>query len=385
MKRSSIYLLPRSDPSCIASKRNFLLFVNYSRYCTEYLTKSFFNNYYKSIYRDKMKIENFNNTTTKQQILLRSWSSSKNAGIKTIDNRKMATIIDGKKIASDIRSELNEEVTKWIECGNRAPKLVCILVGNNAASEVYVSNKVKAAKEVGIVSETKHLPEDMTQVELLSIIKDLNEDKSVDGILVQLPLPEQMCERTICDAISYKKDVDGFSGINIGRCCLDMKTLVPCTAIGVYELLKRYKIPSKGKNAVVIGRSKNVGMPISMLLHTDGAHASEGLDATVTICHRYTPHEQLVHFCRTADIIVSATGIPHLIKADMIKPGACVIDVGITRIKTEGGKDKLVGDVDFENAKEVAGFITPVPGGVGPMTVAMLMKNTLLAAKGLVQ
>lgn len=183
-----------------------------------------------------------------------------------------------------------------------------------------------------------------------------------------------------------EKDVDGFNGQNVGRLFLDMKTFVPCTPLGVYELIKRSGIETFGKNAVVCGRSKNVGLPMAMLLHGDGRNETGALDATVTICHRFTPPEQLKMFCLSADIIVTATGIPGLITSDMVKPGACVIDVGITRVKDENtGKTKLVGDVDFNSVKHVAGYITPVPGGVGPMTVAMLMRNTLTAAKNLVK
>lgn len=237
---------------------------------------------------------------------------------------------------------------------------------------------------MGIESVTKQLPSTITEAELLAIVEALNEDPKVDGILVQLPLPQQINERRMCNSVSCDKDVDGFNEKNVGRLCLDMNTLIPCTPLGVQELLRRTGVKTYGKNAVVVGRSKNVGMPMSMLLHADGDNETSAMDATVTICHRYTPPEELKRFCLSADIVVSATGVPGLITADMIKPGACVIDVGITPITDPvTGKRKLVGDVDFEEAKKVAGFITPVPGGVGPMTVAMLMKNTLIAAKNL--
>lgn len=206
----------------------------------------------------------------------------------------------------------------------------------------------------------------------------------MDGILVQLPLPGHINERKICNAVSCDKDVDGFNEKNVGRLCLDMNTLIPCTPLGVQLLLQRIGIEIKGKNAVVVGRSKNVGMPISMLLHADGKNETDAMDATVTICHRYTPAADLKHYCQSADVIVSATGVPGLIRGDMVKPGACVIDVGLTRVQDPvTGKNKLVGDVVFDEVKEVAGFITPVPGGVGPMTVAMLMKNTIIAAANL--
>lgn len=245
-------------------------------------------------------------------------------------------------------------------------------------------NVPQAAQDVGIDSETKRIEATITEAELLSLIDQLNEDDGVDGILVQLPLPSHINERKVCNSICCDKDVDGFNEKNVGRLCLDMNTLIPCTPLGVQLLLQRTGIETYGKNAVVVGRSKNVGMPISMLLHADGSNETSAMDATVTICHRYTPPEELKRFCLTADIIVTATGVPNLIRRDMVKPGACVIDVGLTRVQDpETGKSKLVGDVDFDGVKEVAGFITPVPGGVGPMTVAMLMKNTIIAAKNL--
>ncbi len=250
----------------------------------------------------------------------------------------------------------------------------------------------------------------------MQLIDELNEDDRVDGILVQLPLPTHINERLvsfsfpfsillvstpsnysqflkihgksfinqICNRISCDKDVDGFNEKNVGRLCLDMNTLIPCTPLGVQELLKRSGIDTFGKNCVVVGRSKNVGMPMAMLMHADGRNDTCAMDATVTICHRFTPPEILKNYCLMADIVISATGVPNLIRADMIKPGAAVIDVGITRVFDEKlGRNRLVGDVDYENVKLIAGHITPVPGGVGPMTVAMLMKNTFIAAKNL--
>ncbi|KAK7865627.1 hypothetical protein R5R35_009792 [Gryllus longicercus] len=296
--------------------------------------------------------------------------------------RYRAKIIDGVKIARDIRNELKAEVNEWVAHGNRQPHLTAILVGEDQASHAYVSAKMKAAKYVGITSETIKLPATISETSLLSYIDQLNNDNGVDGILVQLPLPEHITERAICNAVTPHKDVDGFHIVNVGRFCLDMKTLVPCTPLGVHELIKRSGVPTLGKNAVVCGRSKNVGMPIAMLLHADGTGETGAMDATTTICHRYTPADQLAMLTRTADIIVTAVGIPNLIRADMVKEGVCIIDVGITRVKDEKtGKDRLVGDVDFDAVVEKAGHITPVPGGVGPMTVAMLMKNTLLAAR----
>lgn len=300
-------------------------------------------------------------------------------------SNEMAKLIDGKQIAADIRMELREQIEEWMkQGGNRAPHLTAILIGEDPASNTYVSNKMKAAADVGITSKTERYSADITEEQLLKRIEELNQDDSVDGILVQLPVPGHINERKVCNSVSCDKDVDGFNERNIGRLCLDMNTLIPCTPLGVQELIKRTEIETFGKNAVVVGRSKNVGMPIAMLLHADGRNDTCAMDATVTMCHRFTPPEELARFCRTADIIVTATGVPGLIKADMVKEGAAIIDVGITRVKDpETGKNKLVGDVDFDEVRKVAGHITPVPGGVGPMTVAMLMKNTFIAAKNL--
>lgn len=293
----------------------------------------------------------------------------------------MARILDGKALAKEIRDELKIKICNWISNGYRPPSMCCIIVGDDSASHTYVRNKILAATEVGIKAETIKYDQSFTENELLAAIQLLNENKDVDGILVQLPLPNGINERKVCNAIAPEKDIDGFHITNIGQLSLDMPTIVPATALAVIEMLKRFKIQTFGRNAVVVGRSKNVGMPIAMMLHSDGHHDSGlGMDATVTVCHRYTPAQQLEMYCRNADIIVTATGIPKLIKANMIKPGATVIDVGITRVN-EDGKSKLVGDVDFDEAVKVAGAITPVPGGVGPMTVAMLMYNTFQVAQ----
>lgn len=296
-------------------------------------------------------------------------------------NDRAVKLIDGKKIAQDIRLEVKQQVDEWVKQGNRRPCLIAILVGEDPASEKYVSNKMIAAKEVGIDSKTIRLPHTTEQEEILREIQRLNEDSLVDGILVQLPVPEHVCERTVCNAVHPLKDVDGFHTTNIGKLTLNSDTFVPATALGVYELIKRYNIPTFGKNVVVCGRSKNVGLPIVLLLHSDARNELPGCEATVTLCHRHTPPEQLEIFAKQADIIVTATGVVNLIKPHMVKPGACIIDVGINRITTEEGKTKLVGDVDFEGVSQIAGHITPVPGGVGPMTVAMLMYNTFKAAK----
>ncbi|XP_064101183.1 bifunctional methylenetetrahydrofolate dehydrogenase/cyclohydrolase, mitochondrial-like [Macrobrachium nipponense] len=296
-----------------------------------------------------------------------------------------AQLIDGKKVAGEIYKELSAEVQSMVASGKRAPHLVLVRVGGDPASGSYVKNKMKAAEKIGMQSTIHHLPEDTSQSSLLSLINELNVDPDVDGILVQLPVPPHMEEKVICNSVVPEKDVDGFHITNIGRFCLDLECFGPCTPLGVMELIRRYGIETYGKNAVVCGRSKNVGMPIAMLLHGDGVRpdgATGGLDATTTICHRYTPTDQLRVFTATADIIVTAAGVPGLITGDMIKPGCAIIDVGINRIKDPvTGKAKLVGDCDFESCSEKAAYISPVPGGVGPMTVAMLMRNTVAAAK----
>lgn len=268
----------------------------------------------------------------------------------------MAKIIDGKKIAGEIQDELKEKIQVWMNKGHRAPQLTAILIGDDGPSSTYVKNKMIAAEKVGITSVTKNYPSDIAENDLLEIIKDLNDDPNVDGILVQLPVPEHINERRVCNSVSCDKDVDGFNEKNVGRLCLDMNTLVPCTPLGVQELLKRSEIETFGKNAVVVGRSKNVGMPIAMLLHADGRNDTCAMDATVTICHRFTPPEELKKYCLLADIIVTATGIPNLIRPDMIKPGVTIIDVGLTRITDASGKTKLVGDVDFEGRASSLSF-----------------------------
>ncbi|XP_038615231.1 probable bifunctional methylenetetrahydrofolate dehydrogenase/cyclohydrolase 2 isoform X1 [Tachyglossus aculeatus] len=288
-------------------------------------------------------------------------------------------------MAQQVHQEIRLGVESWIALGNRRPHLSVVLVGDHPASHTYVRNKIKAATAVGICSEVILRPRDVSQEELMDLTAQLNTDPRVSGVLVQLPLPEHIDERTVRNGVAPEKDVDGFHIINMGRLCLDQRSLVPATASAVWEMIKRSGIETFGKNVVVAGRSKNVGMPISMLLHTDGDHERPGGDATVTITHRYTPREQLKMHCQLADIIVVAAGVPKLITADMVKEGAAVIDVGINHIQDPlTGKTKLMGDVDFDEVKKKAGFITPVPGGVGPMTVAMLLKNTLLAAKTLV-
>ncbi|XP_068127182.1 bifunctional methylenetetrahydrofolate dehydrogenase/cyclohydrolase 2, mitochondrial [Hyperolius riggenbachi] len=296
--------------------------------------------------------------------------------------RSIAQIISGTNLAKEIKKEVQKDVESWLCLGNRRPHLSVVLVGENPASHTYVKNKIKAANTVGISSEVLLRPSNITQEELLDVISKLNRDSSISGVLVQLPLPEHINERDVCNAVAPEKDVDGFHIVNIGKLCLDQSSIIPATAAAVWEIIKRTGIETFGKNVVVVGRSKNVGMPIAMLLHSDGRHERPGGDATVTITHRYTPKDLLKSHTQLADIIIVAAGIPKLITADMIKEGAAVIDVGINHIDDPvTGKALIVGDVDMEGVKEKAGYITPVPGGVGPMTVVMLLKNTLTAAK----
>jgi methylenetetrahydrofolate dehydrogenase (NADP+)/methenyltetrahydrofolate cyclohydrolase len=278
----------------------------------------------------------------------------------------MANIIDGKKISADIRAEITEEV-KAMKAEGINPGLAVIIVGENPASQVYVRNKGKACEEVGIYSEIVRMPEETTEETLLEKIDELNARNEISGILVQLPLPKHISEEKVIAAISPEKDVDAFSEVNVGKIMIGNHHFLPCTPAGVMELIRRSGIEIAGKQAVVIGRSNIVGKPQAMLL----LHAN----ATVTICHSRT--KNLAEVCRTADILVVAIGKADFVTADMVKPGACVIDVGMNR-KADG---KLTGDVDYASVSEVAGYITPVPGGVGPMTITMLLKNTLTAAR----
>ncbi|KAL7294338.1 hypothetical protein TKK_0012348 [Trichogramma kaykai] len=310
--------------------------------------------------------------------LVIQWSSR---GLHTSNKFYGAVLIDGQAIAEQVLEEVKAEVEEWTRAGERRPKLIAILVGENPASKAYVGRKMKAAKAVGIDSETLRFSNDITREELLNSIKKINEDPTIDGLLVQLPVPEHINQQEVCQAVSADKDVDGFHLENIGKLSLNRKGIIPATALGVKELIVRSNIPTFAKNAVVIGRSKHVGFPIASLLHSDGTGETPGLDMTTTICHRYTPRVELEKHTKLADIVITCAGVPGLVTMDMIKPGACVIDVGITRIKTDEGKYRLVGDVDYDNVRKVAGHITPVPGGVGPMTVAMLMKNTMIAVK----
>jgi len=278
--------------------------------------------------------------------------------------------IDGKAAAAALRARVADGVAAFRETVGRAPGLAVVLVGEDPASSVYVRSKGKATSEAGMQSIEHRLAETASEAELLALVDALNRDHNVDGILVQLPLPDQIDERKVIAAIDPQKDVDGFHVENAGRLAVGAEALVPCTPLGCLHLLKTELGDLTGKDAVVIGRSNIVGKPMAMLLL--------GESCTVTIAHSRT--KDLPALCRRADILVAAVGRPEMVKADWIKPGAAVIDVGINRIEGEGGKSRLVGDVDYEEAAEVAGAITPVPGGVGPMTIAMLLRNTLVAA-----
>ncbi|NND70716.1 MAG: bifunctional methylenetetrahydrofolate dehydrogenase/methenyltetrahydrofolate cyclohydrolase FolD [Rhodothermales bacterium] len=284
-------------------------------------------------------------------------------------------LIDGKQIASEIRSEIRDETTQWVSEGNRPPYLAVVLVGDDPASASYVRGKARACQECGIGSDTIALDSSTSEKELLDLISKLNTDSEVDGILVQLPLPSQIDDQKVISAIDPSKDVDGFHPVNIGNVVLGRPGFTPATPAGIMELLRRSGVEISGKNAVVLGRSNIVGKPVLNLL------LQKGTDATVTICHSRT--RNLPDVVRNADIIIAAIGRAHFVTKDMVKPGAVVIDVGINRIDDDSRERgyRLVGDVDFDNVVSVASKITPVPGGVGPMTIAMLLRNTLDAAR----
>lgn len=285
-----------------------------------------------------------------------------------------AKIIDGKEIAAEVRREVAEK-TAALKAKGTTPCLAVILVGENPASVSYVTGKQKALAEAGMADRSMHLPESTTEEELLKIISELNNDKTVHGILVQLPLPKHINEEKILLAISPEKDVDGFHPVNVGNLVIGKKAFLPCTPHGIIVLLQKMNIETSGKHAVVIGRSNIVGKPVAILL------ARKETNCTVTICHTGT--KNMAEITRQADIIIAAAGKPHTLTKEMVKPGAAVIDVGVNRIPDATKKSgfRLIGDCDFEDLKETAGFITPVPGGVGPMTIAMLMQNTLEAAE----
>ncbi|KAG7221379.1 hypothetical protein INR49_017255 [Caranx melampygus] len=296
--------------------------------------------------------------------------------------RHAAVVISGTELARQLHREIQRDVEELVAQGNMRPHLGVVLVGDDPASRTYVRNKTgqPASLLTCISSDTVVRPSSVSQEELLELIDKMNRDWRVSGLLVQLPLPEHINERAVCNAIAPEKDVDGFHIVNIGKLCLDQRSMVPATPAAVWEIIKRAGIETVGKNVLVAGRSKNVGMPIAMLLHTDRNHERPGGDATVTIAHRCTPRERLKELTSLADIIIAAAGVPGLITADMVKEGAAVIDVGINRIQDpKTGKVRLIGDVDFEGVKEKAGVITPVPGGVGPMTLNIKAPQKLVA------
>lgn len=286
-------------------------------------------------------------------------------------------IIDGKETAMEIKQEIAKEVKRMMAAGEKLPHLAAILVGHDGGSETYVANKVKACDECGFKSTLFRFEDDVTEDELLQAIDKLNHNDDVDGFIVQLPLPRHIDEQKVIEAIDYKKDVDGFHPINVGRMSIGLPCFRSATPQGILALLERYGIETSGKHCVVLGRSNIVGKPVAqMLLQKDNPG-----NCTVTVCHSAT--EDLPRQCRRADILIAAIGQPHFVKADMVKKGAVVIDVGTTRLPSTQTKSgfKLYGDVDFDEVAPLCSFITPVPGGVGPMTICALMKNTLLAAQ----
>ena len=287
-------------------------------------------------------------------------------------------ILDGKKTSNDIKDEIASEVKSIISVGGKAPHLSAILVGNDGASETYVNAKVKACEKVGFESTLIRLSENITEEELLFEIEKINNNQDIDGLIVQLPLPKHIDEMKITQSINPKKDVDGFHPSNIGRMVLNLPTYLPATPAGILELLKRYEVETSGKHCVVIGRSHIVGSPMSILMSRNNKVGN----CTVTLTHSRT--QNLKEITKSADILIVALGKSEFVTSDMIKDGVCIIDVGITRVKSDKTKSgwKLLGDVCYEDVKQKSSYITPVPGGVGPMTIAMLLQNTLLSSKG---
>jgi methylenetetrahydrofolate dehydrogenase (NADP+)/methenyltetrahydrofolate cyclohydrolase len=286
-------------------------------------------------------------------------------------------LIDGKKIADDIKKEIAIEVEKMVAEGKKRPHLAAVLVGHDGGSETYVAHKVKACEQCGFTSTLIRFEDDVTEEKLLETIDELNKNTDIDGFIVQLPLPKHISEQKIIEAIDYRKDVDGFHPINVGRMSIGLPCFLSATPAGIIELLRRYNIPTKGANCVVLGRSNIVGKPVATLMMQKGYPG----DATVTVCHSAT--KNLKEICAQADIIIAALGSPGFVTEDMVKPGAVIIDVGTTRVPDATRKSgfRLSGDVDFENVAPKCSYITPVPGGVGPMTIVSLMKNTLLAGQ----
>ena len=286
-------------------------------------------------------------------------------------------ILDGKKTSNDIKAEIAESVKDIVAKGLRPPHLAAVIVGDDGASLTYVGSKVRACKRVGFQSTLIKLPESISENELLDKVDELNNDKNIDGYIVQLPLPKHINSQKILMAVDANKDVDGFHPTNFGKMALSLPTFISATPFGIMELLKRYEVETSGKHTVVIGRSDIVGRPISILM----SQKSDPGNSTVTLAHSRT--KNIEELTRQADIIISALGVPNFLKEDMVKDGAVIIDVGITRVVDSSVKGyKIVGDVDYKNVSKKSSYITPVPGGVGPMTIAMLLKNTLLAYKG---
>lgn len=286
-------------------------------------------------------------------------------------------LIDGKSIAAQIKQEIADEVKEIVAAGGKRPHLAAILVGHDGGSESYVAHKVKACEQCGFTSSLLRFDENISEEDLLNEIKKLNNDDDVDGFIVQLPLPKHICEEKVIETIDYRKDVDGFHPINVGRLSIGLPSFVSATPSGIIELLRRYNIDTRGKHCVVLGRSNIVGKPIATLMMQKSAPGN----ATVTVCHSATPNVKEI--CRTADIIIAAMGKPGYVTADMVKEGAVIIDVGTTRVAdpTNPKGWKLTGDVCFDEVAPLCSYITPVPGGVGPMTIVSLMRNTLLAGK----
>lgn len=286
-------------------------------------------------------------------------------------------LIDGKAISAQMKKEIAEEVVKIKEAGGKIPHLAAVLIGHDGGSETYVANKVRTCEEVGFKSTLIRYEDNVTEAELLACVDRLNKDADLDGFIVQLPLPKHISEQKIIEAIDYRKDVDGFHPINVGRMSIGLPCFISATPAGILELLKRYNIPTQGKHCVVLGRSNIVGKPVANLMIQKGYPG----DATVTVCHSHTPNIKEV--CLSADIIIAALGVPEFLKGDMVKKGVVVIDVGTTRVPSTETKSgfRLKGDVKFDEVSQKASYITPVPGGVGPMTIISLMRNTLLAGK----
>ncbi len=284
-------------------------------------------------------------------------------------------LLDGKSTSKSIRNELKEAVSKLIEEGKNVPGLVTILVGENPASHIYVKSKIKACGEIGLRSKTEVLPDTISEKELLDLVEKYNNDKDYHGILVQLPLPKQIDEDKVIEAISPKKDVDGFHPISIGNLVIGKETFISCTPAGIQELLIRYGIETKGKHVVVVGRSNIVGKPIANIM----LQKKDGANSIVTVCH--SAAKDIANYTRQADILIAAIGVAEFVKADMVKDEVVIIDVGINRVEDNSRPKgyRVVGDVDFEGVSKKASYITPVPGGVGPMTIAMLLKNTYKA------